>query len=155
MICGGVSPNEHPATPEVQAMCDALRDPMLDQLRRRGWNGSFKVFEVVSFKTQVRRMSWSITATVVCCDRRVNVSEICWLGGGRGQLLCQSCHHRHPVHSCSCVSATWGRFVLSSFLVCVGSAGSGICALYAAPAQLSAVRVVKGDAELTYFEPGR
>jgi len=100
-VCGGVNPNEKAATPEVQAMCDGLRDEMLAALRRRGWNGVFKVFNAVAFKTQVCHIP---VQYVVCCATWLINQEpyhLCAssLVGERRQLLRQNRDYRQPLCS--------------------------------------------------------
>jgi len=41
------------ATPEVQALCDGVRDAAQSMAQASGWNGIFSTFEAKEFKSQV------------------------------------------------------------------------------------------------------
>eukprot|EP00994_Dinema_validum_P005701 NODE_3887_length_513_cov_98.922414_g3314_i0.p1 GENE.NODE_3887_length_513_cov_98.922414_g3314_i0~~NODE_3887_length_513_cov_98.922414_g3314_i0.p1 ORF type:complete len:104 (-),score=22.22 NODE_3887_length_513_cov_98.922414_g3314_i0:139-450(-) len=52
MSCGGTGPAQA-ATPDIQTLCDGLKDAAQQKASGSGWNGVFMTFEAHSFKSQV------------------------------------------------------------------------------------------------------
>ena len=74
MMTGGISDNDEPATAEVQALVQEVKDQITGKM-----NGSFDVFEAISFKTQVVAGRNYFVKVNSCVHSLVFVAQICVL----------------------------------------------------------------------------